>query len=105
MEQLINILIDNAVKYSNSGGEIITSLTGDGRKSKLAIENSIENLPDVPPETLFDRFYRANAARTQKDGGYGIGLSAARAIAGMHGGKIVATYVGTNRIRFAVELS
>lgn len=105
LEQLINILIDNAVKYSNSGGEIITSLTGDGRKSKLAIENSIENLPDVPPETLFDRFYRANAARTQKDGGYGIGLSAARAIAGMHGGKIVATYVGTNRIRFAVELS
>lgn len=104
LEQLINILIDNAVKYSNLNGEVVTTLSATGRKSKLVVENSIETLPDVPPETLFDRFYRANAARTQKDGGYGIGLSAARAIAQMHGGKIEASYIDTNRISFTVEL-
>lgn len=104
LEQLINILMDNAVKYSNPGGEMIASLTVEGRKNKLVFENTVESLPDVPPEVLFDRFYRANAARTQKDGGYGIGLSAARGIAGMHGGKIEAFYIGTNRIRFVVEL-
>lgn len=104
LEQLLTILMDNAVKYANPNGDMIVSLTVEERKSKVVIENSVENLPDVPAETLFDRFYRANAARTQKDGGYGIGLSAARGIAGMHRGKIEAFYIGTNRIRFVVEL-
>lgn len=104
LEQLISILLDNAVKYVNTGGEISLLLTAENRKSKLVVENSIESIPDVPPEILFDRFYRANAARTQKDGGYGIGLSAARAVAQMHGGKIEASYLGEHRIRFVVEL-
>lgn len=104
LEELISILLDNAIKYTNDGGDIIIRLTAEGRKNKLIVENSIETLPDVPPATLFDRFYRASVARTQKDGGYGIGLSAARAIAQIHGGKIEASYIGNHRIRFAVEL-
>ena len=49
-------------------------------------------MPDCPPEKLFDRFYRGDSARTQKGGGYGIGLSAARSIAEIHGGSIKANY-------------
>lgn len=44
------------------------------------IQNTCERLPDVQPDKLFDRFYRTDAARTQKSVGYGIGLSAARSI-------------------------
>ncbi|HOQ63453.1 MAG TPA: sensor histidine kinase, partial [Clostridia bacterium] len=58
----------------------------------------------VPSDALFDRFYRASVARTEKEGGYGIGLSAARAIAQMHGGKIEAFYPGRQRVRFVIEL-
>lgn len=104
LEQLICILLDNAVKYTDIGGEIEIFLTSENRINRLAIENSIEAIPNVPPYNLFDRFYRANVARTQKDGGYGIGLSAARAIVQMHKGKIEASYIGEDRIRFDVEL-
>lgn len=105
LEQLINILLDNAVKYANNGGDISIKLAVEGRKTVLTVENSLEQLPSVPPAALFDRFYRANAARTQKDGGYGIGLSAARAIAKMHNGKIEASYLGKHHICFTVEFS
>ncbi|MGF6375335.1 two-component system sensor histidine kinase CiaH [Clostridiales Family XIII bacterium PM5-7] len=107
LEQLISILMDNAVKYANVGGDIFLQLTAEHKKNRLVVENSVEQLPDVSPDVLFDRFYRASAARTQKDGGYGIGLSAARAIAQMHGGKMEAVYAGDEgslRIRFVVEL-
>ena len=55
------------------------------------------------PERLFDRFYRRDEARTQKKGGYGIGLSAARAIAAANGGQISAAYKEQN-IVFTVKL-
>ena len=79
-------------------------LRGCGPKSEADGRNAVEVLPNVPPETLFDRFYRADAARTQKEGGCGIGLSAARAIVQMFRGRIEASYLGENRIRLLVEL-
>ena len=48
----------------------------------------------MPPERFFDRFYRADESRTQKSGGFGIGLSAARAIAEQHHGTLNAGYEG-----------
>lgn len=104
IERLVCILLDNAVKYTNTGGEISLRLEPSGRKNRLVVENSVEVVPDVPSDALFDRFYRASVARTQKEGGYGIGLSAARAIAQMHGGKIEAFYPGRQRVRFVIEL-
>ena len=52
---------------------------------------------------MFDRFYRADAARTQKNGGYGIGLSMARMLASSNHGTITAEYQGTNEIAFTVR--
>ena len=54
-------------------------------------------------DRLFDRFYRADAARTQKNGGYGIGLSMARMLASSNHGTITAEYQGTNEIAFTVR--
>ncbi len=104
LDQLAGILLDNGVKYGAAGGELKVCLEVSGRKARLTVENPVEVLPDVPPDTLFDRFYRASPARTQRDGGCGIGLSAARAITQMFRGKIRASYPGENRIRFTVEL-
>lgn len=104
LEQLVSILLDNAVKYSQDGGVISVKLERMGKKAVLEVRNACDALPEAAPGTLFDRFYRADAARTQKNGGYGIGLSIARAIAEQHRGKIAAFYDDAQTIRFRVEL-
>lgn len=86
--QLITVLLDNAVKYTESGGTISAKLSGNDKNIALSIANTCE--PIDHPEKLFDRFYRGDSARTQKNGGYGIGLSVAQAIAELHKGTITA---------------
>lgn len=104
LEQLVSILMDNAIKYSEIDGTITVKLTAIGKKAILEVINTCKALPDAPPSTLFDRFYRADAARTQKSGGYGVGLSIARAVTEIHRGKISAFYDNENIIRFRVEI-
>ena len=67
---------------------ISAKLSGNDKNIALSIANTCE--PIDHPEKLFDRFYRGDSARTQKNGGYGIGLSVAQAIAELHKGTITA---------------
>ena len=92
--QLMTVLLDNAVKYTVSGGMIRAKLSGNDKNIALSIANTCE--PIDHPEKLFDRFYRGDSARTQKNGGYGIGLSVAQAIAELHKGTITAENVSVN---------
>ncbi len=101
--QLFSVLVDNAVKYALPESEINISLNRSD-KVRFSIKNSCRQLPLVSPERLFDRFYRGDTARTQNSGGYGIGLSVARAVAESCGGKIYARYYENNEIEFVVEL-
>ena len=102
--RLISILVDNAVKYAPQNGKIVIELFRSDKATQLIVANNCENLPDCPPEKLFDRFYRADQARTQKNGGYGIGLSAAQSIVEAHGGSIAASYRDENTVVFFVSL-
>lgn len=99
--QLITVLMDNAVKYTESGGEITAELSCTDRLAVLKIANTCDNVEN--PEKLFDRFYRGDSARTQKNGGYGIGLSVAMAIAQLHKGSISAENIG-GKLMFTVKL-
>jgi len=101
--QLISVLMDNAVKYTNDNGNIFVSLEGNDRRIKLQFKNTCHQLPPVPPDKLFDRFYRADEARTQKNGGYGIGLSVAQSITETYKGKISAEYENGNTIVFTIR--
>ena len=92
IEQLLCILLENAVKYTDTQGTIWIRLQRQEKTVELAIENTCSSPPPVPPDKLFDRFYRGDAARTQKSGGYGIGLSVARAIVSVNGGTLHAVY-------------
>lgn len=106
ISRLISILTDNAVKYATTGSTIAVTLQKTDKTIRLQTENICDALPQCPPEKLFDRFYRADAARTQQNsGGYGIGLSAAKAIAELHNGTISAKYTNENHITFTVKLS
>lgn len=100
LQQLLSTLLDNAVKYCPEGGAIRVKLRQEDR-AVLAIANTVgEERP--PLDRLFDRFYRADSARSQK-GGFGIGLSAAQAIVRQHKGEIGAAYQG-DEIVFTVKL-
>ena len=100
LQQLLSTLLDNAVKYCPEGGTIRVALRQEGR-ALLSVANTVgEERP--PLDRLFDRFYRADAARSQK-GGFGIGLAAARAIVRLHKGELGAAYRG-DEIVFTVKL-
>ena len=105
--QLLSILLDNAVKYVNPQGEIVVRLTSGSRDRKvtLLIQNTCRQLPDAPPDKLFDRFYRADRARTREDthSGFGIGLSVADAIVKANNGSIHAAYPAPDTISFTVS--
>lgn len=105
LNRLISILMDNAVKYTPPGGEIRIRLSALQQTILLTVENECHSLPDCPPDKLFDRFFRADAARTQKNGGYGIGLSSAKAIVEAHGGTICAQYLDDSAIAFQIKLN
>ena len=90
IRQLVSVLMDNAVKYADDGGEIEISLTSHGKNLKLSVYNKCVNPPEGDLNQLFDRFYRADSSRSRETGGYGIGLSIARSIVEVHKGKITA---------------
>ncbi len=102
IRQVVSILLDNALKYCDNGGEIRLSLTGD-RHPVLCVENSYSAVGNIELDRLFDRFYRADMARTYGTG-FGIGLSMAKAIAERHHGAISVYNIENNKIRFRVKL-
>ena len=98
--QLCTLLIDNAMKYTEDGGNV----NGKLRNAILEVSNSCEKVPEGNLDRLFDRFYRADTSRSRETGGHGIGLSVARAIATSHGGTIEAKADGDHTIRFIVKV-
>jgi len=102
--QMMTILLDNALKYTPDNDNIHLSLARDGRHVQIIAENTCDASLEPDPERLFERFYRGDAARTQKkESGYGIGLSAARAICENFGGRLTAEYSSDDSIRFTAR--
>lgn len=106
IQQLCTVLIDNAMKYTPDEGNVIVKLSGDEntRNAIFEVSNTCENIPKGNLDRLFDRFYRGETSRSRKTGGYGIGLSVARAIVTSHGGTIEAKSEGDNTMKFIVKI-
>ena len=102
VRQLVSILLDNAVKYAAEGSSISLSLEKARRGVVLRTSNGCETQDGLDTGKLFDRFYRADTARSSGNG-FGIGLSIARSIAEGHKGGIRASLDG-GRIEFTAEL-
>lgn len=105
VRQLITILLDNAMKYSPSGG--IVTLDMYSRKKMLFISVFNTAMTPVSGESLsrlFDRFYRTDDSRNSETGGHGIGLSIAQAITSAHQGKITAQTVNGSDFKITVTM-
>ena len=88
LSQLVSILLDNAVRHNTPGGTIHIELRREKAHAVLSVSNEGAPIPDEQQKHLFDRFYRADEARTGGDNHYGLGLAIAKAIVEAHHGQI-----------------
>ena len=86
LEQLVTILLDNAIKYSGNDTTVHISSTRKGRQAVIAVRDEGIGMDGETVEQIFTRFYRAEESRTTS--GYGLGLPIAQRIVQAHGGKI-----------------
>lgn len=88
IKQMTAVFIDNALKYSDSGGTVRISLKAIGDKKLLSVYNTGSGINDDEKEKIFERFYRSDESRNRSTGGYGLGLSIAKSIIDKHKFKI-----------------
>ena len=106
IKQLIRILIDNSIKYTPAGGSIILSVVAEPENGRalITVQDEGEGIPAELLPFIFDRFVRADEARTRNTGGAGLGLSIAKQITERHGGSLeVVSAIGVGS-RFTVIL-
>ena len=134
IRQLVSILIDNAIKYSgcssvscekgnlnktiqtqndcvtttgDTAPEIELTMRPSGKNRIITVWNTVDDTANIKKgrqDMLFERFYRTDASRNSKTGGFGIGLSAAYAIVKAHKGKITAESKDGRSIKFTIVL-
>ena len=102
--QLLLNLLDNATKYTPSGGRVTTGWTTDGARVELWVRDTGAGIAPEHVAHIFDRFYRVDQARSRAEGGAGLGLSICRWIAEAHGGTISVESVRGQGSTFTVRL-
>lgn len=96
-------LLQNAARYADPGSTITVSLVSNGMQAEVSVSNVGEPIDSEHLEHLFERFYRADAARARSDAHHGLGLSIVRAVASMHGGRVFArSEAGCNTFGFSL---
>jgi signal transduction histidine kinase len=90
MTQVLTNILDNALRYTPSGGTILLSGREVNDHVELAVQDSGPGLKPEDIERIFDRFYRTDISRQREDGGSGLGLAIARSIVQAHGGQLSA---------------
>ena len=103
IEQVLTILVDNAMQYTPEGGAIRMSLSKDRRHYIFRVEDSGAGIPKEQRNKIFDRFYRGDPARSVKDH-FGLGLSIAMEIIMLHRGELSVDDSNLGGVAFTVKL-
>jgi len=88
VRQLLLILIDNALTHTPSGGEVSVGVIRRDGRARVTVADNGDGIPSEDLPHIFERFYRADKARTREDGGSGLGLAIAKWIVDAHKGEI-----------------
>lgn len=104
VEQVLLILLDNALKYTDDDTRIAIALEADAaaKRAVVTVRDWGPGIPQAQTANVFDRFYRAGSERTSE--GFGLGLSIAKLIVDQHGGEIALTSESGEGATFRVEL-
>jgi len=102
--EVLQNLLDNALQYTPSGGQIEVKARANGHNIVFTVTDTGIGIPESDLERIFERFYRVDAARSREAGGTGLGLAIARHIVDAHGGRIwVESAVGQgSRFHFSI---
>jgi signal transduction histidine kinase len=103
LRQLVGNLIDNALKFSE-GGRVDVAVGNDAQSAWIEITDTGPGIPEAELSHVFERFYRADKARSRSVPGTGLGLAIVRSIARVHGGKATAGNAPGGGARFRVLL-
>ncbi|SHJ84850.1 sensor histidine kinase [Hespellia stercorisuis] len=87
IEQILSILLDNALSYTPGGGHVVLSLTHETHRFLIRVSDSGPGIPDAQKALIFERFYRVQTSRTDKEH-FGLGLCIAAEIIHLHRGRI-----------------
>jgi two-component system sensor histidine kinase CiaH len=104
LRQLLLILLDNAIKYTDAGGQVNVSLGRVENRARLIVADTGIGIPRADLEHIFERFYRVDRAREHESGGTGLGLSIARWIVQAHHGTIHADSDTGRGTEFQIDL-
>ncbi|HEY3107811.1 MAG TPA: ATP-binding protein [Chloroflexota bacterium] len=102
IEQVVSNLVDNAIKYSPSGGEVVVEIEAVDRELRLAVRDQGIGIPPERRRQIFERFYQAHTERNL--GGMGLGLYVSNQIVRLHGGRIEAEFPDSGGSCFVVTL-
>jgi two-component system phosphate regulon sensor histidine kinase PhoR len=104
LKRMVLNLLDNAVKFTPSGGEVSVTLSRQNGHARITVADTGVGIPKVAQAYVFDRFYRVDKARSRELGGAGLGLSIVSWIAAVHEGKITVSSEPDQGSTFIVEL-
>jgi two-component system phosphate regulon sensor histidine kinase PhoR len=104
LEQIIGSLFDNAIKYTETKGQITISLKSDEKKAFLAVTDTGIGIEPMHQDRIFERFYRVDSARSRDLGGTGLGLAIVKHLVRGLGGTITVTSTLGAGSTFLVEL-
>jgi heavy metal sensor kinase len=88
LRRLVINLLDNAIRYTPPGGKVSVELEADAAGARIRISDTGAGIPPEAAPHVFERFYRADKARSRQDGGFGLGLAIVKWIAEAHNGSV-----------------
>ena len=88
LAEVLQNLLDNAIQYTPSGGQIMISASADGAEVTFTVSDTGIGIPQADQPRIFERFYRVDAGRSREVGGTGLGLAIAKHLVEVHGGRL-----------------